>query len=170
MEYVSSKNFKTQLGLAETPETTDPELFREMVKIYGALKSLALAIDTYTGSPIFTVEATENIAASGLINIYDVAGVTKIRNANATDHTKPCMGFAPAAIASGASGNIVLRGFLSLSGVVAGYVYYLHTVDGQAVHPKPAGVGNLQQVIGWGLDSTTIYFSPELNGDHHTLP
>lgn len=164
MEYVSSKNFKTYLGLADTPETTDPELFREMVKIYGALKSLALSIDIGTGSPIFTVEATEAIGATALVDLYNVAGTLKARNANATDKTKPCKGYAPAAIASGAVGHVVLRGFITISGVTPGAIYYTHTTNGQVVGTKPVGAGNLQQPIGFGLDSTTIYFNPELTG------
>lgn len=171
MEYVSSKTFKTDLGLAETPETTDPKLAYELTKLYNAIKALALALDTYSGSPIFTVEATETIAGAALVDLYDVGGVLKARNANAALHTKPCKAFAPAGIASGSVGHVILRGFISISGVTPGKIYYTSpSTPGEITATKPAGGANLIQVIGFGLDTTTIFFNPEFNGDHHAYP
>jgi len=166
VEYVSVKNFKTPLGLADTPETANPELYAEMAKVYNALKALGLALDTYTGSPIFTVEATEALVYADLVDLYDVAGVLKARKANATDHTKPCKAFCSEAggIAIGASGNITLRGFISIAGVTPGLLYYTSTTAGGILNGKPGGAGNLQQCIGYGLDTTTIYFNPEFSG------
>jgi hypothetical protein len=164
MEYVSIRNFKTRLGLAETPETSDPELYKEMVKVYNALKALAVSIDMYTGSPIFTVEATVDISYGQLIDLYDGGGVLKARLADASGHSAPCKAFCsePSGITSGATGNVTLRGFISIGGVTPGTVYWLSTTAGSMTSSKPTGGGNFQQVIGFGLDTTTIYFNPEL--------
>lgn len=164
MEYVSIKNLNTQLGIPATALTSNPELALELNKIYNALRALGVNLDLLSGDPIATIEATELIIASSAVNLYNVAGTLKARNANATDHTKPCMGIAPAAIASGGFGKVTLRGFLVIGGVTPGTLYYTSTTSGQITATKPAGAGNLVQCIGFGLDATTIYFNPEFSG------
>jgi hypothetical protein len=49
-------SFSINLGLPVTPDVHDPELFAEALKIYNALRSLAIGIDDYTGGGNFVVE------------------------------------------------------------------------------------------------------------------
>ena len=163
----SIKNFSTNLGLAATPETTDPKNYAEFVRIYNAVKALAINLDLYTGNPpnILEVTASVAIAYGDLVDLYNVAGVLTARKADATDHTKPCKGFcsAPGGIANGVTGEISIRGYITVSGVTPGTIYYLNTTAGQMVGGKPGGAGNLVQPIGFGIDSTAVYFAPELS-------
>lgn len=64
------------LGLPAVPESTDPKLFQELVRVYNAIRILAQGLDEYTGNGtiITRVESTETNAESDLAQI-----ITKFR-------------------------------------------------------------------------------------------
>lgn len=105
--------------------------------------------------------ASEAIAANALVNIWNNAGAAAVRNANATDATKPCHGYAPSAIANGASGTINFSGTNMLigSGITPGATYYLGTTAGSYSSTAPSGAGNLIQPIGFGAYTSEIAFT-----------
>lgn len=114
-----------------------------------------------SGGASLTLTAAENIAAGALVNI-DSTG--KIRNANATDATKPAMGFVLAAIASAATGPVYFGGNINsgASGLTVGAPVYLSAaVAGGVTSTAPNAAGNLvQQVSPCAVSATEFVFAP----------
>lgn len=110
----------------------------------------------------FYTQATEAIAAGGLVNLFASGGAIAVRNANATDSTKPCDGFCSqvGGLALGAVGEIILNDGVNsnLSGLTVGTRYYLSTTNGLLTSSPPVAAGNLQQSIGIALATTTLRF------------
>lgn len=107
-----------------------------------------------------TLTASEAISAGALVNI-DSTG--KVRNANATDATKPAMGFVLAAIASAASGPVYFGGNINsgASSLTAGSPVYLGTTAGVASATAPSAAGNLvQQVSPCAVTTSEFVFAP----------
>lgn len=113
-------------------------------------------IPSTTGS--MSAPATEAISAGAAVNIYNNAGTISLRNANATDATKPCNGFAPAAIASGATGTVNFPAQLNsnVSGLTPGALVFLSTTSGQFTSTPPNTTGNLVQPCGYALTATEM--------------
>lgn len=114
-----------------------------------------------SGGASLTLTASEAIAAGALVNI-DSTG--KVRNANATDATKPAMGFVLAAIASAATGAVYFGGNINsgASGLTVGAPVYLSAATaGAATSTAPSAAGNLvQQVAGCAVSATEFVFQP----------
>lgn len=188
---VSRINSPFSLNMPETPQTNNKELFSELAIIYNALQTLQQAISTYTGAAPppseywavltpgetlfpqnhnrFYPISSENIAAGAVINLWNNAGVLNVRNANATNNTKPCHGYAPATIVSPARGEIVLFNGLctSIAGMTPGQRYWLHTVNGLIVNAPPVAAGNIEQAVGLALSATVLYFITDLDFIQH---
>ena len=97
------------------------------------------------------VEATENIAFGALVSLHSSGGVTKVRNANATNNTRPADGFCSTAagITSGNAGEIIVHsGVATIIGATIGTRYYLSTVNGQISAAAPVAAGNIEQYVG----------------------
>lgn len=109
-----------------------------------------------------TALASENIAYGAAISFHDVAGVLNVRNANATNNTKPCQGFcsAPLGLTTGNSGpSLTGVGVTPIGGLTIGDSYYLSTTDG-LVAPTPAvAVGNIEQFLGFATSTTSLRFN-----------
>lgn len=107
--------------------------------------------------------ASEAILFGAAINIYDNAGVLTVRNANATNNTKPCHGFCTTAagIANGAYGESILNfGLLTgVAGLVRGTRYFLSTANGLVTAVAPVAAGNIEQALGLALSSTMLLFN-----------
>jgi hypothetical protein len=118
------------------------------------------AIDAAASAP---ATATEAIAAGAFVNVYSVSGAAKIRNANATDASKPCNGFVATAITSGATGSVRGSGgkITGLSGLTPGATYYLGTTAGTITTTAPTTDGNLVQEIGVAVSATELLFNPK---------
>jgi hypothetical protein len=114
-----------------------------------------------SGGASLSLTASEAIAAGALVNI-DSTG--KIRNANATDATKPAMGFVLAAVASSASGTVYFGGNINsgASGLTEGSPVYLSAATaGAATATAPSSSGNLiQQVSPCAVSSSEFVFAP----------
>ena len=108
-------------------------------------------------------QASETILQGAAINLFASVGVLQVRNANATNGTKPCDGFCSqlGGIAAGAIGEVILGDGMisgSLSGLVPGTRYYLSTTAGQYTSSAPVAAGNLQQSLGIATDATNFRF------------
>lgn len=100
--------------------------------------------------------ASETILAGAIVNIWDNAGVPNLRNADNTAVGKTAHGYAPSAITSGATGIINLQGLNNLySSLTPGSYYYLGTI-GTVTITAPSTTGNVEQIIGVAVNSTTI--------------
>lgn len=106
--------------------------------------------------------ASEDIVFGGAISLYNVAGVLTIRNANATDTTKPAKGFCstPGGIASGTVGEVqIVSGVATITGLTPGDPYFLSTTDGLISNVPAVAAGNIEQYIGFAISSEALAFN-----------
>lgn len=105
---------------------------------------------------------SENIANGAMITVYDVAGVPTARNANATDGTKPCMGFCNTAggVLLGNDGEFNLgMGIAPTAGATIGQPYWLSTVNGVIANAPAVAAGNIEQFVGWAFSATKLFYN-----------
>lgn len=146
-----------------TPNTTSAGAADagKIVALDSSGKFDASMLPASSGGATLTLTAAEAIAAGALVNI-DSTG--KIRNANATDATKPAMGFVLAAIASAATGAVYFGGNINSgsAGLTVGAPVYLSaTTPGGATATAPSAAGNLvQQVSPCAVSATEFVFAP----------
>ena len=112
------------------------------------------------GAATQTFPATEALAAGALVNIWSSGGTPSVRNANATDATKPCNGIVLSAYASAATATVYFPTALvtGLSGLTIGGRVYLGTTAGVATSTPPSATGNLMQPVGTAVSATELAF------------
>jgi len=106
---------------------------------------------------VVSMLASEAISAGAMINVWSNAGVSSVRNADNTSVAKQAHGFAPGAISSAASGNVVLGGGenAGVSGLTIGAQYFLSTV-GAITTVLPTGTGVIAQPVGVARTATEL--------------
>lgn len=112
-----------------------------------------------------SITASESLAAGALVNLFTSSGALKMRNANATDATKPAHGFVLSAVLSGASGTMYGPGqaITGLTGLTPGTVYYTDTSGaGGVTSTAPSSSGNVIQQAGVALSATSLLFNPQV--------
>lgn len=110
----------------------------------------------------FYTQASENISQGAAISLWPQGGILFVRNANATDSTKPCDGFCSqtGGILNGQIGEVILSDGSNtyLSGLTVGARYYLSTTSGAYTTTPPTSSGNLQQSLGIAITATALRF------------
>lgn len=130
----------------------------------GLISTSMLPAAALAGAAMYSLPAFEAIGAGAIINIFSDAGTPKIRNADATNGTKPPMGYAEVAIASGATGSIRLsNGIIAgMSGLVVGAKYFLSpTTPGAITVSAPTGVGNVVYKVGYAKSATEFSYTDD---------
>lgn len=177
-----------QLYLPQNPETTNPELYGELAKVYNALRNLQVAITQYAGvgqkekttwnqlSPADTVMiqnmarvyvmATENIPLGNTVSFFDGGGgVLRAKRANATSGSiAPAHGFCSTlgGITAGQYGEVMLFGLCPyITALAIGQTYYQSTTPGVITNIKPVAP-NLGEAVGYAVGGSLLMFSPIL--------
>lgn len=114
------------------------------------------------GGIVVAIQASENLAAGAIVNVWNSGGA-RIRNANATDGTKPAHGFVLAAVTSGNVGIFYGTGQIDnqRSGMTPGTTYFLDTTNGNINAVAPSASGNFVQALGVALSATQLAFAPQ---------
>lgn len=107
--------------------------------------------------------ANEAIIQGAAVNLFNFGGSLAARNANATDNTKPAIGYCSqvGGLLSGQVGEFVLvDGMVTVSagGLVPGAGYYLSTTPGAYTSVAPVALGNISQQLGFAVNSNTLLF------------
>lgn len=180
-------NLPFTLGLPDVaPNTVDPKIKPVLDELYSAFQQVQLALHNLVGigqqlqalwpslrydqtlhlaSPWrYYVKASEAIAYGNAVNVFnDGSGILQARNANATNNTKPCHGFCTTSggIAAGSYGEVILQAGLltGVSGLTIGTRYFLFTTNGLISAAAPVAAGNIEQAVGWAIDSTALLFN-----------
>lgn len=151
----------TNLPKELTPNTTSAGSADEgkLVALDSSGKLDSTLLPSTGGMTSLSLTASEAISAGALVNI-DSTG--KVRNANATDATKPAVGIALAAIANAASGTVYFVGSANtgVTGLTAGAPVYLSTTAGASTSTAPSASGNLVQHVGWAISASEYVFTP----------
>ncbi len=127
----------------------------------GVLDSTLFPAGLGTASQVFPT--SENLTAAALVNVYNNAGTPTARNANATDATKPAIGFVQAAVTSPANATVYFPGQIvsGVSGLTPGAPVYLSaSTPGGVSGAAPSTAGNLVQQVGYALTATSFVFIP----------
>jgi hypothetical protein len=109
-----------------------------------------------------TFTTTEAIAAGDCVNIWNSSG-QKVRKADASNG-RPAHGYAPAGAGSGASCTVYFDGINSgLSGKTPGATQFLSaTTPGATTETAPSTTGQIVQVVGTAMSSTSFLFEQQL--------
>lgn len=114
------------------------------------------------GADTALIAASEALSAGDWINVWDSAGVPKVRKADATTPGKEAHGFVLAAVTSGASATVYFEGTnTQVTGQTAGPVY-LQTTPGTGGATVPSGSGQIVQEIGFAVSATAVNFQSQL--------
>lgn len=115
------------------------------------------------GANTFTRPTSENLSAGDLVDIYDAAGVSTARRADASVTGKTADGFVKAGTTTPANATIYGPGetISGLTSLTIGAVYYLsNTTPGKIVTPAPTTSGHVAQRVGVALSATELLFQP----------
>jgi hypothetical protein len=113
---------------------------------------------TGIGADTQVIVASEALTAGNFVNVWDNAGATRVRKADATTNGKIAHGFVTAAVANAANATVYFEGTNDqVTGQVAGDVF-LATTAGAATATAPAASGNIIQPIGVAVSATAINF------------
>lgn len=100
--------------------------------------------------------AASDISAPCMVRVTTADAVAPA-NAAVADQVAPCVGFAPYAAASGEAVTVVREGKITgASGLTANNPVYLGETAGSVKGSAPTGTGNVVQVVGMALSSTTF--------------
>lgn len=115
-------------------------------------------LPTGVGADTVSLEASENLAAGDLINIWDDGGTTKIRKANAGAVGTQAHGFVLSAVTSGQNGLVYFEGNNNqVSGLTGGTLYYVDdTVSGGLNATAPSDAGDIVQRAGIATSATSL--------------
>lgn len=130
----------------------------DLVALDAAGKIALNMLPTGIGPSSKSLQASENMTAPCLVNIWDDAGSFKIRYADAATN-KPANGFLLASVTSGANGDVYFEGEITgMSGITPVNYWLSATVPGGVQTTIPTTTGHIAQYIGKGLSSTSLDF------------
>jgi hypothetical protein len=131
----------------------------DIVALDSAGKLDQSVMPTGIGADTLSVVSSENLTAGNFVNIYDDAGTAKVRKADATDATKPAVGFVKDNVTAPAAATVYFEGSnTALTGLTAGTRMYLATTPGTATATAPSATGNFMQYLGMATSATSIAF------------
>lgn len=114
---------------------------------------------TGVGADTASIAASENLAASDLVNVWNDSGTVKVRKADGTSEGKEANGFVLAGVTAPASATVYFGGQLTgLSGLTPGARQYLSTTPGARTETAPSSTGNVVQCVGVAISATAISF------------
>jgi len=127
----------------------------------GKLSTSLLPAAALNNNEDYALAASEALSAGDIINVWNNGGVANIRKADATDSTKPPMGYVSAAVALGATGTARLGNgvIVGMVGLTIGARYYLSAATPGAITLTPPAVtGNVVYAIGRAKSATEFNY------------
>lgn len=107
-----------------------------------------------------SIQASENLNAGNLVNIWNSASQFRVRKADASTAGKEANGFVLTSVSSGQTAQVYLEGTITgLSGLIPTR-YYLSTTPGEITDSPPSASGNVVQYVGSAISSSEITFEP----------
>ena len=113
------------------------------------------------GPDTAAINASENLAAGAMVNVFDNGGSVGVRNADSTTAGKETNGFVLAAVTASNPAQVFFEGIVTgLSGLTPGALYYTSTTAGGVTTTVPSASGNVVQSVGRALSATELSFEP----------
>lgn len=113
---------------------------------------------TGIGADTAVIVASEALSAGDLVNIWDSAGTTKVRKADATTAGKEAHGFVLSAVSNAANATVYFEGSNTAKSGLTGGKLYLATTAGGTTSTAPSGSGNVVQIVGFATSATVLNF------------
>ena len=178
------QQYSINLGLAALPETKPNESYMDILRLYGAVKALAVALDAYTGvlpqdealwpllTPADTIHSqnqhrlyvlfTENVTPGQVVTLVDASGVLTAKLAGGSAHAGAARGFSTGTVVSGNYGEVILFGLCRyISGMTPGTLYYISAVTAGSITAVSPGTP-YHQAVGYALSAKSLFFNPSL--------
>lgn len=168
------------LGLDIMPQSQDPDNQYDLFRLYNAVKILAFALDSYTGSlgaevsewstvgasriktqnlSRLYVQFTETVSPGMIVTLYNNSGVLAAKKAGGSVWQGLANGFVLAGVNSGSFGEVFLSGVnSSLTGLTPGSTYYTSAATPGLIS-SGASSPNIQEV-GIALSTSELWFNP----------
>lgn len=122
----------------------------------GRLDSSVLPVGV--GIETKSIQASENLGAGNLVNIWNSGGEFRVRKADATAAGKEAQGFVLSSVLSGQTAQVYLEGTVTgLTGLTPGR-YYLSTTPGEITPTPPSNTGNVVQYVGNAVSTSELTF------------
>lgn len=149
------------LPIVQTTGTgTDVAMSQNAVTLELDALTAAIALKLDASVFQFSAVATENIAANAFVNIYNVSGNTRIRNASALDPLKFANGFVPSAVSTSASGLVQLSGLVAATvATPASEVWLSDSTPGAFATSAPTASGSILQSLGPAIPGLGVFFT-----------
>lgn len=144
-----------------TVVSTGPAQAGDIVSLDPTGKLDPTVLPTGVGPDTSSIEASENLNAGDLVNVFNDASTPKVRKADATIVGKEADGFVLSAVTSGANALVYFEGVnTALSGLVPGAKLFLDTTAGGVTDTAPSTGGNVLQKVGRAISATAMTFEP----------
>lgn len=105
------------------------------------------------------IVTSEALVAGNLVNVWDNAGVFKVRKADGSTSGKEAHGFVLAAFASGATATVYFEGSnTQVTGLSPGNQYLSAATPGLSTSVAPSASGNTVQRVGFATSATSMNF------------
>jgi hypothetical protein len=135
----------------------------KVVSLDATGKISSTMMPTGVGADTALVEASENLAAGDLVNIYNSTGTAKCRKADASTPGKEAHGFILAAATAGNSATVYFEGTnAQCTGLTPGVLYLSASIPGGITSTAPTGSGNVVQRVGFAISTTAMNFQSEI--------
>jgi len=103
----------------------------------------------------------ENVTAGDLCYLKSDGKLWKAK-ADATSTSSTLLAIAVSSVSANNSGNAVLTGAYTTSGLTAGSIYYVSDGTAGAITSTiPADDGDVVRIIGYALSTTVLWFNPD---------
>lgn len=115
---------------------------------------------TGIGADLAIIPCSEGLSAGDFVNIWNDAGTTKVRKADASDPAKRCDGFVlDGTSVTGDNTTVYFEGKNNqCSGLTGGTIQYLSTTPGKSTEVIPSTSGYIVQVLGKAISETSVSF------------
>lgn len=113
------------------------------------------------GAATESIVASEALSAGSFVNIWDNAGTSNVRLADASTSGKEANGYVLAAVSSGAVATVYFSDTnTQVTSLTVGVQYLSATTPGAATSTAPTGSGQLVQILGKAISATKLVFQP----------
>ena len=146
------------------PTNRDSELYTGVLEqnfqaLEQAINNIGKQFESYT-SVYLTLEAGEALNIGELCCLNATGKMVKA-DADSTATATRLLGVANRNIASGSTGQFVIKGIVQTTGLVAGNIMYISKTAGEWTHTTPTGTGEVSRIIGYALDNNRLLFDPD---------
>ena len=106
-----------------------------------------------------TSQNTSAAGAAGDLMYLSAANTWALVDADADTTSTGMLGIC--LVDNATTGEILVKGMYTTSGLTSGNIYYVHTTAGDWTNTAPSGAGDIVRIIGYALSTTELFFDPD---------